>query len=460
MKVMLRSLFVAAAAALAAQSAANSVQAQQPLPVVELAEPIAPQPPPELPPSPPPGLVPRQNPGPAPWTAPGLAAPIDATVTDAATPEQDAAEQIDVPARPLLPAAPDDAGGELPDGELPADQTSVEVVRERYPSGVIRIEREVTLDADGNYIPHGLWRQFDETGRLIAEGRFVESRKEGVWRRLYQDNDTPLLASEPYRNFTPPFISQATFQRGQLHGKWLITDAKQRKIHEIAFVEGERNGAATWYYPSGQVMLQAQYEQGRATGELAHFGVDSQLIAKEMYELGRKIAPRIEYYDERQQTKRFEATFLHAALAIRTPDDWDTATLAVFEPRGQDEKHGPFTAWHPNGQLARQGEFRYDLPVGTFIYWYPNGQKQMEGTYIDGRQEGGWTWWHENGLKAISGSYRDATAIGLWQWWEPTGKLAQKADLSERPIAGPPPEPDAEPGEAKVRMAEPVVEVR
>ena len=453
MKVLLQSLLVAAAAAIGFSPA----QAQQPLPVVELAEPIVPQPPPE----PPPGLIPRQNPGPAPRLAPGLAAPIDATITDDAIPEQDAAEQIDVPARPLMPAPPQlpeaaDEAGDI----APLDQTPVEVVRERYASGVIRIEREVTQDADGNFIPHGLWRQFDETGRLIAEGRYVESRKEGIWRRLYQGDDAPLLATEPYRNFTPPFISQATFLRGQLHGKWQITDAKQRKIHEITFVEGERNGAATWYYPSGQVMLQAQYEQGRATGELAHYGVDSQLIAKETYELGRKIAPRIEYYDERQQTKRFEATFLHAALAIRTPDDWDTASLAVFEPRGQDEKHGPFTAWHPNGQLARQGEFRYDLPVGTFLYWYPNGQKQMEGTYIDGRQDGQWTWWHENGLKAISGAYRDATAIGLWQWWEPTGKLAQKADLSERPIAGPPPEPDTEPHEAKVRMAEPVVEVQ
>src|SRR5688500_4687792 len=154
-------------------------------------------------------------------------------------------------------------------------------------------------------------------------------------------------------------------------------------------------------------MLHPQYDQGRTTGKLAPFLVDSKLIAKELSALERKTTPHIEYYDERQQTKRFEATFLHAALAIRTPDDWDTATLAVFEPRGQDEKHGPFTAWHPNGQLARQGEFRYDLPVGTFIYWYPNGQKQMEGTYIDGRQEGGWTWWHENGLKARSEERRE-----------------------------------------------------
>jgi antitoxin component YwqK of YwqJK toxin-antitoxin module len=145
---------------------------------------------------------------------------------------------------------------------------------------------------------------------------------------------------------------------------------------------------------------------------------------------------------------------------VKSPDNWDTCTLAVFEARGQDEKHGPFTAWHKNGQLARQGEFRYDLPVGKFLYWYPNGQKQMEGTYIDGRQDGPWIWWHENGLKSIAGEYENATPVGVWQWWQASGKLAQKADLSERSQVGPVPEPEEEPRQGKVKLAEPVVEVR
>jgi antitoxin component YwqK of YwqJK toxin-antitoxin module len=207
-------------------------------------------------------------------------------------------------------------------------------------------------------------------------------------------------------------------------------------------------------------MLQAQYDRGRVHGDLLQYGPDSQLLAKETYESGRKLAPKIEYHDAQQLVKKNEAMYLHAALVIKTPDNWDRATLAVFESRGQDEKHGPFTAWHANGQLARQGEFRYDLPVGTFHYWYANGQKQMEGTYVDGRQQGQWTWWHENGLKSIAGEYRDATAIGSWSWWQASGKLSHKADLSPQPLVGPTPEAESEPREAKVRLADPVVELR
>ena len=343
------------------------------------------------------------------------------------------------------------------DEATPVDQTPVEVVKERYPSGVVRLEREVTQDASGNYVAHGLWRQFDETGRLVAEGRYLQSKKEGIWRRLYAGDEAELLATSPYNSFTPPFVSQATFTSGKLQGKWIITDAKERKVHEIEFEAGERHGNSTWFFPSGQAMLQAKYDHGRASGEVIQYGPDSSVVARETYEDGRKLAPKIDYYDAQQQQKKSEALYLHAALTVKAPDNWDMCKLATFEGRGQDEKHGPFTAWHKNGQLARQGEFKYDQPVGKFLYWYPNGQKQMEGEYIDGRQEGQWTWWHENGLKSISGQYENATPIGLWQWWQASGKLSQKADLSERAAVGPVPEPDdEEPRQSKVKLAEPV----
>lgn len=258
MKVLTRSLILAAACALSAGAALSPpARAQQRLAAVELAQPIGAE------------LIEESEQPPA-TLEPAPAA--QASISDESTDDADAAEQFDVVPQPL-PAT--DAEGAT------ADDPPIEVVKERYPNGVVRVEREVTQDAEGNYIPHGLWRQFDPTGRLIAEGRYVESRKEGIWRRLYRGDDAPLLATAPYHSFTPPFVSQATFLRGQLHGKWTVSDAKQRKIHEIEFVEGERHGPATWFYPSGQGMLLAQYDHGLASGELLQYGPDSQLLAKE-----------------------------------------------------------------------------------------------------------------------------------------------------------------------------------
>ncbi len=330
----------------------------------------------------------------------------------------------------------------------PADKASdiaTELVKERFANGAIKIEREVAQDREGNYVLHGLYRQYDERGQLVCEGSHEQGQPVGVWKRYYAANGAPLFGTAPYKDFAAPFTSQATFEDGQLHGKWTVSDAKQRKISEIEFANGQRHGKAAWFYPNGTLLSQATYDRGRVHTDVMKWAADASLLGKEAYTHGRKLAPKVEYYDA--EHKRSEIFYLHAPMVVKTPDNYQTATLATFEQRGQDEKYGSFRVWHANGQLARQGEFRYNLPVGKATWFFANGQKQMEGTYVDGKQEGTWTWWHQNGLKQISGDYRDGAPIGRWSWWKEDGKLAQKSDLTATKVANiPSPLPDAEEG--------------
>jgi uncharacterized protein len=402
---------------------AGDAFAQQPLSAVELAQPISAEP---------------------------LAAPV---APEGASETDPAAEMADDAA----PGATDETAAEPIEGEetaAPEDNSGiVELIKERYPGGAVKVEREMTQDGEGNYLMHGAWRQFDEQGRLIVDGRHDHNQKVGLWRKFYRGSEAPLLGTSPYKDYTGPFISQANFHNGQMHGKWTVSDSKQRKVHEIEFCDGQRHGKATWYYPNGALMLQAQYEHGRVNGDVMKFAPDTSLLAQENYQAGRKLAPKVEYFDGERTVKKLETTFLHGPLAVKTPDSWDACTLATFETRGTDERHGPYTAWHKNGLPAKQGEFRYNLPVGKITQWYDNGQKQLEGLYVDGRQEGVWTWWHSNGQKAITGEYHDATPIGKWSWWAADGKVAQRADMSSRPRSAPSPTPEAdtETREAKVR---------
>lgn len=322
-------------------------------------------------------------------------------------------------------------------------QIVTELVKERFPNGTIKVEREVAQDRAGNFVLHGVYRQYDERGNLICEGVHKQGEASGIWKRYYRGGENALLASAPYRDFLAPFTSQVTFSTGEMHGKWVISDAKQRKISEIEFVAGSRHGKAVWFYPNGTLLSQATYDQGRVHGDVMKWGPDASLLGKENYTHGRKLAPKIDYYDA--EHKRSEIYYLHAPLVVKTTDNFHTGALATFEQRGQDEKFGTFRIWHNNGQLARQGEFRYNLPVGKATWFYANGQKQMEGNYIDGKQDGTWIWWHANGLKQISGDYQDGVAIGKWLWWKEDGKLSQRSDMSASKVANipaPTPEPD------------------
>lgn len=429
MKVTLRSwrwsLPVCAAIALNA----SPLVAQQPLPKIEVAQEIPDTAVPDastpvtasisdLDDAEPASIAPvESNAAPADIT-PAEITPTESPVETAAESPSEAAIEAEgeqSPALPNLARAP----------EAPA---RIELVKERFPNGGVRIEREMSQDVEGNYIPHGIWRQYDEKGRLIVEGRYDHNHRVGLWRRFYRTGEAPLMATAPYKDFTGPFISHATFDNGLLQGKWIIVDSKQRKASEIEFTDGERNGKATWFYPNGTLMSQASYSQGRVNGDVVNWAPNGKVLAQENYQNGRKLAAKLEFFPDK--AKKSEVTYLFAPLTIKTPDNWANCTLATFEARGEDEKHGPFRTWHPNGQLARQGEFRYNIPVGTIVYWYSNGQKEMEGVYSEGKQEGTWTWWHVNGLKAIAGQYGDGTPVGSWSWWKDNGKIAQRADLS------------------------------
>jgi antitoxin component YwqK of YwqJK toxin-antitoxin module len=139
-------------------------------------------------------------------------------------------------------------------------------------------------DAEGNYLLHGAWRYFDEQGRLVLDGLFERDQKTGLWRRFYRGHETKLLTTAPYKDFAPPFISEATFQAGRLHGTWTMTDRQQRKVHEIALVAGQRQGTATWFHPSGAALLRATYDGGIPSGHETTFASDGSIALQENYQ--------------------------------------------------------------------------------------------------------------------------------------------------------------------------------
>lgn len=316
-----------------------------------------------------------------------------------------------------------------------------ELIQERYPNRAIKLEREVAQDAQGNYVNHGLWKMFDERGNLVAEGQYRNGERTGIWNRwYYRSNEAEILSKTPYQYFNAPFVSQASFENGKLHGKWTIYDSKQRKISEWEFAHGNRHGRSQWWYADGRMLRDMVYRDGEIDGELLEWGPDSRLLTKDAYEKGRKLAAKIEYY-KGTQNKKLAGTYLYGRSTVETPDDWWNAKLAVYAKQDKGEKHGPWVSWYSTGQKQLEGEYRNDVQVGRFTWWYPNGQKAIEGSYDNGKQYGEWSWWHSNGQKSTQGEYADGNPIGRWLWWNEDGKVSESAELShgvERVVELPP----------------------
>lgn len=303
----------------------------------------------------------------------------------------------------------------------------VEVVQERFPDGKVKIRREMCLDSLGNYILHGEWRMWDTNGNEVAAGEFQNGQRHGVWTRQLAARDAEMLTTSPYNEFQAPFTSQATFKDGKLHGKWIILDSQKRIVSEFEFVDGLRDGRSSWNYVSGKKMKQIDFRKGLIDGKMVGWDPNAKVIADDVYQEGRKLAPKVTNATAGQ--KKSEGLYLFAKQVVETQDDWWTTKPATYTTIGQDDRHGRWISWYSNGQKEYEGTYENNLPEGQFTWWYPNSQVRVTGTYKKGKAHGDWAWWFENGQKSEKGQYEDGEPTGSWAYWKPNGMLHHKSDF-------------------------------
>jgi antitoxin component YwqK of YwqJK toxin-antitoxin module len=324
----------------------------------------------------------------------------------------------------------------------------VEIVRERYADGKVRIERQVTLDSEGNYVNHGAWKQYSQKGDVIAEGTYNFGLRAGMWTRWIGQNEKNVLHDAPFNQFKPPFMSQANFANGKMDGEWFVTDANERKMLAISLKGGQRDGQATIWMPNGKVYWQMTYDQGVPVGDMWEVNKQAELKKSAVYDRGRKVVTKTDNYAPKKM--KSQIMYLAAPTVEKSQDDFWSVKLAQFASEGADTRHGACKSWYSNGQQQMDGNYDNGKKTGTFSYWHENGQVSVTGEYRDDKAEGTWVWWHPNGQKSAVGKYDKGALIGEWRWWDDSGKLTkqqtytgtesaategsqERMDLSERP---------------------------
>jgi len=318
----------------------------------------------------------------------------------------------------------------VPDKQLDAPvNAKVETVAERYPTGSIKIERQVMQDAVGNYVNHGTYTMFDPDGQVIKTGEFRNGKQYGKWTQHFEKDEGHLFSSGKESGFVGPFVSEAIFDDGQLHGTWTIQDANGQKVFEWQFDYGVRNGKSTWWHVNAEKRLEAFYKDGVLNGEVLEWDREGKQASQASYIEGRCLTGVVGWYALGQ--KRFEGYYLRVPNISEPTYDWWTTSAADASaaPAGKDQKHGVWVEWYRNGNKKTEGQYDHDLPVGTFTWWYENGQKQAEGQYHTGMKTGTWITWYPNGLKASQGEYRDGNLVSKWTRWDADGKVAEVQDF-------------------------------
>ena len=302
-----------------------------------------------------------------------------------------------------------------------------EIFIERYDDGSVRIEREVALDEEGNYVNHGPYRMWTRDGKLIAEGDYEMGARVGIWTRWADRKESPLLSQTPFKSFKAPFLSQLGFINGVADGEWLIFDADQRKVSQISLVDGTRHGLALLWAPDGTLLRQSSFENGLPQGDVLQMNAGTKKLDRvKIFLDGREMVTKKATFPRTQQPK-IEANHLAAPTVETESDDFWAIKFAEYKAEGEELKHGEWKTWHANGQLHMRGQYHRDQKVGRFVYWHPNGQIAAEGNFREDQYEGDWVWWHPNGQKAVYGTFRNGQVVDEWRWWDQAGRLTKRS---------------------------------
>jgi antitoxin component YwqK of YwqJK toxin-antitoxin module len=74
-------------------------------------------------------------------------------------------------------------------------------------------------------------------------------------------------------------------------------------------------------------------------------------------------------------------------------------------------RHGPFHAFHPNGQLASEGEYEDGLENGPWRDYHDNGRPAAEGRFKSGKKDGVWHYWDEDGRPEPDEEYVEGVLV-------------------------------------------------
>ena len=323
---------------------------------------------------------------------------------------------------------------------LSAEADNSDVIQARHPNGKIRLERQVTQDANDNFVNHGSWVMFNDRDQETARGEYRLGKRHGNWVRTHVTlRELDLTLPPNAAQFTPPFLSVAQFVEGELHGPWTVIDANDRKVMSLNYAVGKREGRNEWFYPNGSPWREIEYKQGVRAGQLTEWSPDRSVAKQYRYLAGQRIVQQTEWHAK--GVKKLAASYLQTPEYAGTVDDWwaGSSRELPIEQRRQGSgpaislqavvgmRHGGFQGWHANGQPAITGQFEQDQPVGQFKWWYANGQQACVGQYERSQPCGHWVWWHANGQKESQGSFIVGGQQGKWLWWDSEGRVAKSA---------------------------------
>lgn len=274
--------------------------------------------------------------------------------------------------------------------------------RDYYENGKIKKE-EHYLD---NQL-HGYYREFDGNGEMVMALRYErgqimeeidEDLKELLDMKSTYDEAGRLIFTGGYKEDIPVGIHRFYDTTGTVENAFLYNELGQKISEGIIDEQGNRRGAWTDFYPTGEVRAKGNYQNNQRTGSWTFYFQSGGIEQRGNFERGRYHGSWTWYYSN-GNVWREERYF-----------------------NGRED--GEFVEYDVSGNILTKGNYISGEKEGEWIYQV--GDHEERGTYLIGLREGIWKYYYKNGKLKYEGLYSQGNPDKRHKYYYPSGTLKEE----------------------------------
>jgi antitoxin component YwqK of YwqJK toxin-antitoxin module len=243
-------------------------------------------------------------------------------------------------------------------------------------------------------------RTFDEQGRLVFSGGYIENVPIGIHR--FFDTTGTVVNAIIYNENGVKISEGVVDEQGNRRGPWtdfyLTGEVKARGSYR----NNLRTGEWTYYFRNGRVEQTGNYLRGRFDGEWVWNHDNGAIWRKEFYFNGNEDGYLVEY--DREGNIITEGNYING----EKDGEW-FYTMGDHTEKGKyiiGLKEGKWEHFYQDGSTKFIGNYLQGQPDGRQVYFYPDGSIEEEQYYERGIREKTWRKYDREGNVFIAISYK------------------------------------------------------
>ena len=231
-------------------------------------------------------------------------------------------------------------------------------------------------------------------GNLIEEGKYVNSRKEGLWKKYFPS--TKLKSEITYKGSRPFGKYILYYENGNIEesGNWERTKntGDFKRYHENGKLSqsftftasGKRSGKQVYYYPNGKLRLEGTWNESLETGEQKEYHENGDLMSVKNFNGGTLDPASFQIYASKTLVKEAVEKMVEEGKGVNVKvTKEDEANQGGFDGTGCKK------LFNLNKQISKDGVFdNYRLIDGKYFKYDENGILIQIMIFKDGRYIG------------------------------------------------------------------------